>query len=458
MIKMSLPATEWIVGRANNSKKRVQEGSILERKKWTFKHLKTCNMSSYFAAWVGNEFGTRPIYQVIQNGCPNNEFVLGLQTEGYGGATEGSGCMEYTPIPDGATFSTSLRPKLYHWAKNHGDDWEDCVIGDVTPNAHDKAMHTLGINERNGIDQARFDALQGVYDAPSFLWDLGTGKRSDFVALNMAISRRIFTLPTKGGYLPEEGKGVRSRMDVELPLGHCSDDAKEVWTLHCDSFMLEQLALDPSMLLVAMNAEVRGADNSAITLNFDGYKLGNLRIIEAPSSISSRNTVDIQKMKSAVKKAGLRRYAVVDGKMIWEGCKEFTLAENQWLSDPTSVKIYSRGFIVGNGALTEGFDSSRLKYTLASDGHHECAQSKLKVPYDVKKTRFTAENVDCSNNMADVDYGVITVDMLHTPLTVCNPVCDSKTSTVFPKPMLDGATEECSTTEPVCDPTAEPIK
>jgi len=440
--------------------KKVQENSILDRKVWTFQHLKDKSVLSYFAGWVSSKFGVSTIYNVLEDGCANNQFVLHLRTDKRGGATVGAGCIPWKALGDGADFSTYLRPQVYSWKDIHASKWEECAIGAVTKNQHDDSMRILSHNKTIGIDQARFDALQGVHQKPSFLHDLGTGKRSDFIGLSASITRRMFVSPTTIGSLPTKGSGSRKRMSYQLPLGTPTSDNKMVWTLHADSYMLEQLSLDPSMIKIAMMAETRGKDNTAISLNMDGYKFGNVVVLEAPSSITERTQKDILVLEDTVHVAGLRRYAVVDGVMIWEGCKEFTVAEDLWFTDPTTVKIYSRGVIVGNGALCEGLDTKGLEYTYDTGPHAKCSSSLLQVPYGVKRTRLKAENEVCDTGFAEVDYAIINVDMLHTPLVVCQEPCTDSTQ-VFPMPMVTGEDTTCvpcTAVEPCADSNATVVE
>jgi len=151
------------------SKQRVQKDSVLKIKKWTYGHLAECNVSSYFTKWSSRNFGMAPIYNVLQDGCPNKEFVLGLTKDGNGVATEGSGCINWEAISDGEDFSMSLRPRQFHLLDKHGDDWEDCSIAAEKTNGHDGSMKVLGRIKTRLVDQARFDALAGVYEAPTVM-------------------------------------------------------------------------------------------------------------------------------------------------------------------------------------------------------------------------------------------------------------------------------------------------
>ena len=404
----------------NRGRSKVAYDSPLIRKAWVTGKLVDCKPKSFFAPFTSKTFGAAPIYNHTQTNCKEGHtFVLDLKGKTRGGATEGSGCIDTTCLPRGVRFSEGLTARQYRWCIDNGNKFAECEIGNLQSTEHAESMDELGDNYTLGLDQARFDRLQGVDgNKPSYIFDAGIGltyNKSMVLAQSLKTGRG-FMLATKGGAVSQE----RAPRRAPFPTTSCGK-TRGITPVIIDSYMMTALRLDPRFQTIMMHADVRGSANQLFTVQTEALKLGKLHFIEAPSYAGVTPDSGWAQLSDTVETAGLRRYAVLkNGSIVWEGTKAFEAEEEKYLNDPKSAKIYSRGLILGPGALIEGFGDG-LDYTLDWGKHKKCSSSMLEITYNSKKTKLVRESGTCPVfKIAGEDYGVIAIDMLHTPFDICN--------------------------------------
>ena len=403
----------------NRGRSKVAYDSPLIRKGWVVGKLQDCKAMSFFAPFTSKEFGKAPIYNHSQTNCSaGHTFVLDLKGKSMGGAVEGGGCVDGDCLPKGTRFSEGLTAKQWRWCVDNGDKFSNCETGNLESTEHSDSMTDLGEMYTVGLDQVRFDLFQGVDGTnPSYIYDAGKGLTFNGTMLmnNAVKTGRGFKLSTKAGALGTE----RAPRRAPLPTTSCGN-VKGAIIVVVDSYMMTSLRLDPRFQTIMINADVRGSNNQMFTVHTEALKLGKTHYIEAPSYAGVTPKSGWKMLGDTVDTAGLRRYAVKDdGSVVWEGTEAFDVEEEKFLDDPTTAKIYSRGFILGYGALIEGFGDG-LDYTLDWGKHKKCSSSMLEIVYNAKKTKLVKESGECPVfNIAGEDYGIIAVDMLHTPFDEC---------------------------------------
>jgi hypothetical protein len=109
-------------------------------------------------------------------------------------------------------------------------------------------------------------------------------------------------------------------------------------------------------------------------------------------------------------------YATDDtGAIYWEGQSKFYEIEDNLAAGVAAngEKIYSRGLLLGGGALRSGF-GKHPDYTFEPTRHNFASESGVKYWYNAGKTRLKLENGSrYKGQVDDIDYSVICVDMLH---------------------------------------------
>lgn len=177
-------------------------------------------------------------------------------------------------------------------------------------------------------------------------------------------------------------------------------DGKPVWLYVVDTAMAGILKKASGYQTINANADVRGSDNRLIKGVIG--KLGNLLIMEADSFFGSTEGTDTSWSMddSSIEIAGLRQY---DASNNWTGQADFSTAGN----------VYSRGLLLGAGALQLGYGKMPDYKFKSSDDFDITSESALEVWMEVKKTTLVLEQGKAYNQakVSGIDYGCVCVDL-----------------------------------------------
>jgi hypothetical protein len=267
-------------------------------------------------------------------------------------------------------------------------------------------------------DQGLFDCAQGVFEKPTHILNLGTTfTYDDLLKIESAAKKgENLVTPDANGIVSNNAALKRAPLD-----GWSTEDGEPVYIALIDEYMATALKKDHNYQTIVINADNRGQGNRAIDLAIG--RLGNVYYVEAPVFFG-RSGDNLEIFGTEIQFSGLRRYARDDdGSMYWEGQAGYDLVEAKLKADIASgtttnydngCRIYSRGALLGAGALQTAWGKD-ADYVLEWGPFKKTSTSMLDFWAMFKKTRLTVEvGGDYAGKVANIDYGIINLDLEHT--------------------------------------------
>lgn len=282
-------------------------------------------------------------------------------------------------------FSDKITVDRYRLVADNGDEFDGVDMGDLSTTQHSDSRNKLGDLFQRFKDQSLFDASQGLLgQAPSHVIDLHT--KFGYNEL-LDIEK---TLKTSQGFT---SGGVRRPLEA-----YRTEDGRPCWLFVMDAAMAAMLRKEANYQSLVFNADVRGNGNRAIKGVFG--KIGQLMLVEADNFFGDTDgTGNIALNQSGVEIAGMRQK---DGNGVWTGQDGFDY----------SGDLTSRGMVLGAGAMQLAFGKQPDYIHQKSDDFGITSESALEFWMNTQKSVLTAEHEDYKQaKIADIDYGVISVDV-----------------------------------------------
>ena len=289
-------------------------------------------------------------------------------------------------------FSDSLTIERYRFPVDNGDAFDGIEIGDLSITQHSDSRTKLADKWVKFKDQAIFDAAQ---QQVTHIIQSSTFSFENFLDMETIIK-------TGNGY------SVGGRRMPLQPF--YTADGKPVWLMVIDSYLKKKLLGSNGAQAIFKDADVRGNENRL----FKGVigKIGNFVVVEADTFFGVQSGAIITDLYAAMDNiaelqgAGLRQY-VDDGTV--------TFKPKKWSGDAgyftETGAIYSRGLILGAGAMQQAFGRMPdYKYQESEDFGIK-SESMLEVWCNTRTTSMTVENLDYDTGIGGISNGSIAFDI-----------------------------------------------
>ena len=289
-------------------------------------------------------------------------------------------------------FSDSLTIERYRFPVDNGDAFDGIEIGNLSITQHADSRSKLADKWVKFKDQAIFDSAQQqvthIIQSSTFGFD-------DFLDIENIIK-------TGNGYT------IGGRRMPLQPF--YTTDMKPVWLMVIDSSLKTKLLKSSGAQSVFKDADISGNENRL----FKGVigKIGNFVVVEADTFFGVQSGDIITDLYAAMDNiaelqgAGLRQY-VDDGTV--------TFKPKKWSGDADyfteTGNIYSRGLILGAGAMQQAFGRMPdYKYQESEDFGIK-SESMLEVWCNTRTTSMTVENLDYDTGIGGISNGSIAFDI-----------------------------------------------
>ncbi len=365
----------------------VNAGSQLIRNAWVMKGLIQAKSKSFWAPYTGMNKDA----VVVQSNNSNAK-------EGHNVVFDYDGNLSGKPIKGKNTaagkgeqkkkFSDNVIVQRYRLPVDNGDSFDGVDIGDLNITQHSDSRSKLADLWVRVKDQTIFDSAQGNFgQAPTHKIDLGSSLTyNDLLAIEATVQTGI-------GYAATFDSARRPPEPYRLSNGEA------VWLFLVDTAMASKLKQDSDYQTIVINADVRGANNMAISGVIG--KLGKLLIVEVNQFYGETDVTvgnwDIE--NTAVEIQGLRQYDAGNSK--WTGQAGF---------DNTAT-LTSNGLVMGARAMMLGMGKNPDYKFEESKDFKITSESALEVWFGTQKVKLVKEKEDyVSAKVADVDNGIIVVE------------------------------------------------
>lgn len=289
-------------------------------------------------------------------------------------------------------FSDSLTIERYRFPVDNGDAFDGIEIGNLSITQHADSRSKLADKWVKFKDQAIFDSAQQqvthIIQSSTFGFD-------DFLDIENIIK-------TGNGYT------IGGRRMPLQPF--YTADMKPIWLMVIDSSLKTKLLKSSGAQSVFKDADISGNENRL----FKGVigKIGNFVVVEADTFFGVQSGAIITDLYAAMDNiaelqgAGLRQY-VDDGTV--------TFKPKKWSGDTgyftETGAIYSRGLILGAGAMQQAFGRMPdYKYQESEDFGIK-SESMLEVWCNTRTTSMTVENLDYDTGIGGISNGSIAFDI-----------------------------------------------
>ena len=380
-------------------------GSDIQRKKWLNDGLLQGASQSFWQPYTG---GTSDaiVYQVNDSSCGDGHTVVFDYSGKLTGRAIKGDNMAYGKGEIKRKFSDKLTVAEYTIPVDNGKKFDGCDIGDLTINEHSDSRSKLADLFIRWKDQMIFDAGQGCLGQnPTHIFNLGTSFTYDnLIELETAAK-------TGKGFVKPDANGVVSTTaaDRRAPLSAFRTQSGEDYFLCIvDTYTASKLKSDASYKTIIINADVRGNNNRAIEMMIG--KLGKIYYVEAGDFFGVTMGEGAFGLEdSEIDFSGLRKYKklATGGKLVWEGQDKFETANGD---------VYSRGLLLGGGAIQMAFGKQPDYLFQKSDNFGKTSQSAMEYWCNAKKTKLKVESGKDfgAAKVANLDFSVIAVDLKHT--------------------------------------------
>lgn len=379
----------------------VKIGSDLERRKWMRQGLIQKASQSFWNPYTGTSKDSVVFQANNENSAEGHTVVFDFDGNLSGKAIKGKDTA-FGKGEQKKKFSDKVTVDRYRLVVDNGDKFDGVNIGDLSINEHSDSRSKLGDLWIRWKDQALFDAAQGLLttnddgvQAPTHTIDLGT----TFTFNQLLDIER--TLKTSNGFTTG---GIRRPLDPFRTTSSAHGD-RPLWIFVIDSAMANMLRKDTAgYQTLVRSGDIRGNNNR----NISGVigQIGAMLIVEANQffGATAGTTLGWTLADSEIEMCGLRQYDGANpASALWTGQTGFNYA---------SANLHSRGVILGTGALQIAFGKMPDYRWQPSQDFAIKSESALEVWTEVRKTKLKAENANYkAAKVADIDYGVVTVDV-----------------------------------------------
>lgn len=368
--------------------------SDLVRKQWMIEGLVQRRSMSFWAPFTGSNADSI-VYQVNQTNAKDGHTIV----FDYSGNASGEAFLDKEQAfgrgEQKRKFSSKMISRRVRYAIDNGDKFDAVNIGDLSIAQHGDSRTKLADLFIRGKDQMIFDSLQGLKDGVGNSHIIRPNSRATISALTSADTMSYNFLwdleaivKTSSGFTVG---GTRRPLEP-----YVLQNGEPVWLFVIDPIMKRQLVEDQNFRAVMPVADLRGADNMAITGVIG--RIGSLIIKEAPMFFGSTSSRALG--KSNVEIAGLRQ---IDDTGKYSGETGFGAS--------THI-IASNGLLLGKSAAQIGMGMQPdYKFQESTDFGIK-SESALELWMNTQKTQLIAENEDyISAKVAGIDYGCISVQV-----------------------------------------------
>ena len=373
--------------------KVVSYGSPLERKKWLKQGLDLVANENPWAPFIGTSSDSI-IYNVNDlTAKPGQKIFFDFDNELSGAGTEGTEQLwgkEMTKMK----FYDSMEVEFGRYGVKNPRKWDASVadaenLSDHT-DSRTKLSHLWNVCRAQNIT----DNLQGMYKAPShMLRPKNETNRSNMTAVTHGMTMdflddlMLAVKKSRGTYFTVGG--------TRYPLRPFKTDlGKAYYLVVMTDVQANQLRKDARFENIMRSADVRGNKNRLIEGSF-GH-IGNFELITMSDFFGK--TDKLSHFKSKVEITGLRN---IDEAGHFQGFSNF---------DDT-LKLFSRGLILGRGALKTGHGIAPDFILQESADYKIENRSAMEVIWGYDKTVLKADDEDnVDAKLADMDWGVITYE------------------------------------------------
>ena len=289
-------------------------------------------------------------------------------------------------------FSDSLTIERYRFPVDNGDAFDGIEIGNLSITQHADSRSKLADKWVKFKDQAIFDSAQQqvthIIQSSTFGFDV-------FLDIENIIK-------TGNGYT------IGGRRMPLQPF--YTADMKPIWLMVIDSSLKTKLLKSSGAQSVFKDADISGNENRL----FKGVigKIGNFVVVEADTFFGVQSGDIITDLYAAMDNiaelqgAGLRQY-VDDGTVTFKPKK--WSGEDGYFTETGA--IYSRGLILGAGAMQQAFGRMPdYKYQESEDFGIK-SESMLEVWCNTRTTSMTVENLDYDTGIGGISNGSIAFDI-----------------------------------------------
>lgn len=373
--------------------KVVNYGSPLERKQWLRQGLDLVSNDNPWSPFIGNSSNSI-IYNVNDvTAKPGQKIFFDFDNELSGTGTEGTEQLwgkEMTKMK----FYDSMEVEFGRYGVKNPRKWDASVANAEDLSNHEDSRTKLSHLWNTCRAQNMTDHLQGMYKAPSHM-----------LRPKNETNRGVMTAVTHGmtmDFLDDMMLATRKSRQTYFTIGKTryplrpfkTDSGKAYYLIVMTDVQANQLRKDPRFENIMMSADVRGNKNRLIQGSFG--RIGNFELITMSDFFGK--TEKLSSFKSKVEITGLR---TIDEAGTFQGFSEY---------DDT-LKLFSRGLILGRGALKTGHGLSPDFILQESADYKIENRSAMEVIWGYDKTRLVADdedNVDAT--LAGHDWGVITFE------------------------------------------------
>lgn len=395
----------------------VKPGSPLKRKQWVKSKLLDKMAVSFWSAYSGSDQANDG-NAIVMNASTatagaGHTITFDLKGKLTGSAYEG---LEYD---DGMgenkrLFSSQINCKVFNFYVNNDTKFESKEVDHLELPEHSDSMMQLGDLFARQQDQSNFDLCQGAAGEyrPSHIIDLDTDfSFSSFLEIEEMIKTGdgMVKSTAEGAIATGAGSSAVRRAPLD---GFTTANGEPVYLFIVDTWTATKLKNDPTFKNTMMHADVRGNNNRLIKGVIG--KIGNTVYVEAPvffGHTKGSGSFDIY-TDTKLQFSGLRRYIYnkTDGKVYWEGQKNFAEALKLLKGGAANYDLMSRNLVLGNGAIQKGWGKA-ADYTLEWGAFKKTSKSNLEFWGNSQKTRLTVEKgSDYAGAVTDIDFSVICVD------------------------------------------------
>lgn len=366
--------------------------SELKRKGWMRQGLVQAAAKSFWTPLTGNSKDSVVFQAKNESAGEGHTVVFDFNGNLNGKAVRGKETA-FGKGEEKRKFSDKLVVDRYRLVVDNGDAFDGVEIGDLEISQHSQSRAMLGDLFVRFKDQALFDAAQGLLKtqagtamAPTHIIDLGS--TFDFNSL-ITVETAIKT-----------GVGFTTGASRRPLDPYMTSDGRPMWLLIVDPAMAAKLKQSTGFQTISKDADIRGNDNRLISGVIG--RLGNLVIREADAFYGYTDATGTTwgMNDTGIEIAGLRQK---DAAGKWTGQAGFSTAGN----------VYSRGLILGAGAMQLGYGKMPdYKYQESQDFGIK-SESALEVWMEVKKTSLNLEQGENYKQakISNLDYGVIALDL-----------------------------------------------
>lgn len=377
----------------------VALSSDLERKGWMREGLIQSQSLSFWSQFTGRTKDS-VVYQENNISASDGHTVVFDYTGNLSGKAVKGKDTAYGKGEQKRKFSDKITVDRYRLVVDNGDEFDGVNIGDLTINQHSDSRAKLGDLFMRFKDQALFDAAQGFKGGtvPTHSIQIDGNKAEGFEYDDLAeieLNLRTGTGYKTGVY------GSSTPAAKRAPLKPFrGEDGRPAWLFVIDAFIANAMRTSSTMQNLLAQGDMRGSENRL----WKGVlgRVGQLIIVEADTFFGVTAGNDLN--SSEIEISGMRHYDDTNSK--WAGETGF---------DPAAAVRYSRGLILGAGALQLAMGKMPdYKYQPSQDFGIK-SESAVEFWMNTQKANLLAENTDYTDaKIGGQDFSIIAVDVLIT--------------------------------------------